>query len=215
VSRGAAIVLLLEYVSYLGFFYYTHADSATDRPVPGVGALSIQPALVNLGLLATAIPYPSLGTEYQSLREMRDAAREARLDKPQLPIYVNSLILACSFATMVFVSIYILEAIEAPSDIMNLSKSFVGLVIMPTIIASVEHITAILRSRKENIAWIIEIAFGSCIRIALFVFPIAVIVGWIYGIPDMNMILDGFQVTILCLTIILVNHIVHNGVFHW
>ncbi|KIM93154.1 hypothetical protein OIDMADRAFT_138383 [Oidiodendron maius Zn] len=215
VSRGTAIVLLLEFISYLGFFYYTHADITTNEPVPGIGALAIQPALVNMGLLATAVPYPRLGTEQQSLREMRDTAREARSDKPQYPIYVNSLILLCSLTAMVFVSIYIMESIEAPSDTMNISKSFVGLVIMPTIIASVEHITAILRSRRENIAWIIETAFGSSIRIALFVFPIAVIVGWICGTPDMNMILDPFQVIILCLTVILVNHIVHNGVFHW
>jgi Ca2+:H+ antiporter len=215
VSHGAAIVLLLEFGSYLGFFYYTHCDIAANGPVLGQGVLGIRPTLVASGLLPALVSYPGLGNEYHSLKEMRDAAREARPDKPRYPIYFNTLVLTVSLTAMVFVSIYIVEAIEAPSKIMNVSKSFVGLVVMPTIIASVEHITAILRSRKENIAWIIEIAFGSSIRIALFVFPMAVIIGWVLGVPDMNMILDGFQVTILCLTIILVNHIMHNGIFHW
>ena len=57
---------------------------------------------------------------------------------------------------------------------------------------------------------IVDVAFSSSIRISLSVFPLAVIVGWILGIPDMDMILDGFQVTILCLTIFLVNHVIHN-----
>jgi hypothetical protein len=52
---------------------------------------------------------------------------------------------------MVLVSIYILEAIKEPSDIIKLLKGFARLVIILTIIASVKYITAILRSSKENI----------------------------------------------------------------
>ncbi len=208
-------MLLLEFVSYLGFFYYTHRGIEAAGPVPGEGALGAFPTLVASSLLPALVSYPGFGNQDQNLRELRAAAREVCHDKPRYPIHVDTFILIISLISMVLVSFYITESIEAPSETLKLSKSFVGLVVMPTIIASVEHITAILRSRKENVAWIIEIAFGSCIRIALFVFPLAVIIGWILDVPDMNMMLDGFQVAMLCLTIFLVNHMMHNGLFHW
>lgn len=147
---------------------------------------------------------------------LRTAARETQSEEdiPRHPIYLVVLMLIFSLTAMSFTSIYVLEAVEASSQSMNLSKSFVGLVIMLSIIASVEHITAILRSCKESIAWIIEVAFGSSIRISLLVFLLSVIFGWLIAVP-MDMTLDGFQVTILCLTIILVNHVIHNGYGHW
>lgn len=216
ISRGAAIVLLLEFASYICFFYFRHSD-IDDEPAP-----NLVPALIATGLLPVLAKHPAAADVLQrsdqvrSLKVLRTAAREERPDedKPRHPVYLDVLMLAFSITVMSFTSIYVLEAVEAPSQRMNLSKSFVGLIIMPSIIASVEHITAILRSRKESIGWIIEVAFGSSIRISLFVFPLAVITGWINGVP-MDMTLDGFQVTILCLTIILVNHVIHNGYGHW
>ena len=155
VSHGAAIVLLLEFASYLWFFYYTHSDLADNGPIP-----SLKPALAASVLQPALVAHPNLGNElqssnaYRSLRELRAAAQAARADedKPRYHIYANALLLACSLTAMAFASIYVLEAIEAPSRSMKLSKSFVGLVVMPTIIAAVEHITAVLRSRKEDIA---------------------------------------------------------------
>ncbi|KAJ9129300.1 hypothetical protein NKR23_g12566 [Pleurostoma richardsiae] len=96
----------------------------------------------------------------------------------------------------------------------KLSESFVGLVIMPSILASVEHVTTAMRSHKYGIAWIVETAFGSSVRISLFVFPSAILIGWILGVA-MDMILDGFQVAVLCLAILLVNHVIHNAFVHW
>jgi len=210
-------VLLLEFASYIWFFYRTHIDTE-DEPAP-----DFRLAVVAPGLTSVLAKHLVVGNvlqqcdELRSLKALRTAAREAQSDEEDAPrhsIYINVLMLACSLTAMSFTSIYVLEAVETPSQSMNLSKSFVGLVIMPSIIASVEHITAILRSRKESIAWIIEVAFGSSIRISLLVFPLSVIFGWIIAAP-MDMTLDGFQVTILCLTIILVNHVIHNGYGHW
>jgi Ca2+:H+ antiporter len=76
------------------------------------------------------------------------------------------------------------------------------------VISSVNQITAALRSCKEGLAWVTEVTFGSRIWIALLVFPLAVPIGWILGITGMNLIYDGFQVTMLALTISLVNYVI-------
>jgi Ca2+:H+ antiporter len=216
ISRGASIVLLLEFISYIWFFYHTHTD--LGEPV----LPSMQAGLLAAGLLPVMHKEIAERTEIKPLLvNLRAAAEEARRKeeglRPQFPIWVDAIIVVLSVGAMILASIYVLEAIEAPSRSMRLSKSFVGLVVMPSVIASVEHVMAAFRSRnhKQGIAWIIELALGSSVRISLFVFPLAVIVGWAMGIPDMNMILDGFQVTILCLTILMVNYVITNRHILW
>lgn len=210
ISHGSAIVLLLEFASYILFFYYTHVESDEKSPSP-----SFREGLIFAGTIPVLVQaYPDKSCVHQSLKSLRElSAQDSR--SPQFPMYVTIVMLISGITAQVFASIFILEAIESPSRIMQLSKSFVGLVVMPMVISSVENITAAFRSRKDGIAWITEVAFGSCIRITLFVFPLAVIVGWIAGVPGMSMIFDGFQVTILALTILLVNHVIQNGFLHW
>jgi Ca2+:H+ antiporter len=155
--------------------------------------------------------------ENRSLKELRASAQEARLENEQkqsYSIYAEILILIFSTVALVFVSGNLLEAVHAPSEKLKLSETFVGLVIIPSTLATVDHVVAIIRSREEGIAWVIETAFGSSIRISLFVFPVAVIFGWALGI-EVGMILDGFQVIVLGLAILLVNYVIHNGFASW
>ncbi|KAF2022907.1 hypothetical protein EK21DRAFT_15760, partial [Setomelanomma holmii] len=213
ISHGSAIVLLLEFASYILFFYHTHIQTDHTTPAP-----SLPEGLIVAGFVPALLGQSNLPpVPFRTLRDLRTAAQDSRSqdDRPQYPIYVAVFVLMSGITAQVFASIFILEAIDSPVRSMRLSKSFVGLVIMPLVISSVEHLTAALRSHKDGIAWVTEVAFGSCIRITLFVFPLAVIVGWIAGVPGMSMIFDGFQVTILALTILLVNHVIQNGFLHW
>jgi Ca2+:H+ antiporter len=155
----------------------------------------------------------------RSLRECRDAARNrvadtADIKTSPLSALAAIVVLVCSIVALSLTSLYAVGAIHAPSEKIKLSDSFIGLVLIPTILACLDQVTSALRSRKEKKAWIMETTFSSGIRISLFVFPVAVIFGWITG-RDMNMILDGFQVVVLALAIVLVNQVIHNGVFHW
>jgi len=177
-------------------------------------------ALVASSLLPAVVSNPPVAQENRSLKELRAAAQEAREEKEKekekqsYSIYAEIPILIFSTVALVFTSVYLVEAVHAPSEKLKLSETFVGLVIIPSTLATVDHVVAIIRSREEGIAWVIETAFGSSIRIALFVFPLAVIFGWALGI-EVGMILDGFQVTVLGLAILLVNYVIHNGFASW
>jgi calcium/proton exchanger cax len=179
----------------------------------------MKPALMASGLLPASLS-TRVANGNQSLKELRAAAQEAILknevneQKQPYTTYANISILICSTLALVFASIYLLEAVHASSEKLKLSESFVGLVTIPSILATVGHVAAVLRSQKEGIAWIIETAFGSSIRISLFVFPLAVIFGWALRV-EIGMILDGFQVIVLGLAILGVNHVIHNGFAYW
>jgi Ca2+:H+ antiporter len=204
VSHGCAIVLLLEFVSYSLYCYFIHIR---DRHLP----INVKSAIVQAGLFATTTACAKVEPE-GILRKLRKTVQDS---KPRYPVYIDILILIPGVVAQVFTSLYILEALESSAKTLHLSHSFVGLVMIPLILSSVELITAAIRSRKEGPAWVSGLAFGSCIRITLFVFPVAVLFGWIADMPGVTMIFDGFQVTILALTILLVNHVIQNQSLQW
>ena len=111
-------MLLLKFASYLWFFYYTHTDLAQNE-----SNSSMRSELVASDLLPALVTNPGAtnvlknSDKYQSLKTLRAAAQEERLekDKRKYPIYVNVLILTYSVTTIIFASIYVLDAIKALS----------------------------------------------------------------------------------------------------
>jgi Ca2+:H+ antiporter len=203
ISRGGAIVLLVIFGCYLWFFYCTHSELTVPK---NTIASLIEPA-TSIGA--------SLGSK-QQLLELRKASLIKRGNK--LSFIAAFLIMIPSAVLMVLSSIFMLEAIDSPSRDIGVSKSFVGLVVVPIIIGAAEHVTTALRAQKrhkDEIEWIIEIAIASSIRTSLFVLPLVVILGWILNVPGITLFFDGFQVTMLSLAILLVNYVVHAGTAHW
>jgi calcium/proton exchanger cax len=210
-------VSILEFLSYILLFYHTHRDIDNITP-----EASSQDGLIAGGCIASdcllvdvVAPIKGATQLLRTLRAAAQAEQAARDCKPRYPVYVGISTLISGLTAQVFASWYILEAIESPGRSIQLSASFVGLIIILMVISSVDQITAALRSHKEGLAWVTEFAFGLCIRIALFVFPLTVLIGWMLDIPGMSMIFDGFQVTMLALTILLVNYVIQNGFLHW
>jgi Ca2+/H+ antiporter len=133
-------VLLLEFASYIWFFYHTHVD---EDKIPNAKL-----ALAALGLLAASLS-TRVANENQSLKELRAAAREASLKNEQkepYSIYTIISILIFSIIALVFASIYLVEAVHAPSKELKLFKSFIGLVVIPSVLAIVDHVAAVIRS---------------------------------------------------------------------
>lgn len=210
ISRGGAIVLLIIFCCYLAFFYYTHNEllapkDTIDHSIRSLIAPSIYVA-------ASVI---KIDTKEQLLK-LREASLNRRGDN--LHWIVHLFILILSAPLLILSSIFMLEAIDSPSEEIGFSKSFVGLVVVPIIIGAAEHVATAIRShknRRDEIEWIIEVAIISSIRTSLFVLPVAVLLGWILDVPGITLFFDGFQVTMLTLAILLVNYIVHTGIAHW
>jgi Ca2+/H+ antiporter len=59
-------------------------------------------------------------------------------------------VLACSIVALAIMSLYAVGAIHAPREVMKLSDSFIGLVLILTILASLDQVTSALRSQKEK-----------------------------------------------------------------
>lgn len=206
ISRSSAIVLLIVFLFYLGYCYHRHVPSPrlgiAGIALAGHAATSVTPTLAQVGF----------EDDICKLRELclRDSKKS-----PKYSIYANGGIMLFSITLTVMTSIYLLHAMEAPEISDGMSKSFVGLVIIPLVFGAAEQIAAAVKSQRESLDWIIEWAIDSSIRITLFVLPATVIVGWAIQVTAMNLFFDEFQVTMLCLVVMLVNYIMHAGSSHW
>jgi len=87
---------------------------------------------------------------------------------------------------------YLVSSIDGLTQQTNVSREFVGLILLPVIGNAVEHVTAVTVSVKDKLNLSMSIAVGSSIQISLCILPILVLIGWAIGQP-MMLFFDTFE----------------------
>ena len=213
-SRGTAILLLLVYAAYLFFQLKTHA-SMYNEPSPKVGKRrtkvgegdSIR-SIANMGAGASAYAGGSI-TQETPMREPEEK------ELPQLSRWVALFTLAASTALVAICAEFMVDSINAITENGSLSRTFVGLILLPIVGNAAEHATAVTVACKDKMDLAIGVAVGSSMQIALLVIPFTVVLGWILGNASMNLAFDGFQIAVLFVAVLLVNYLIQDGKSHW
>lgn len=109
---------------------------------------------------------------------------------------------------------YLIDAIEGTIESWNVTKEFIGIIILPIIGNAVEHYTAIVVGGRNKMDLSLGVAVGSSCQMALLVTPFTVLVGWFLDRP-MTLDFHPFQATVLLLSVVLVANIVKDGTSHW
>lgn len=87
---------------------------------------------------------------------------------------------------------YLVSSIDGLTQSTNVSREFVGLILLPVIGNAVEHVTAVTVSVKDKLNLSMSIAVGSSIQVSLCILPILVLLGWAIGQP-MMLFFDTFE----------------------
>nr|XP_019014688.1 calcium/proton exchanger [Kwoniella pini CBS 10737]OCF53469.1 calcium/proton exchanger [Kwoniella pini CBS 10737] len=104
----------------------------------------------------------------------------------------------------------LVDSIDGLTETGNVSREFVGLILLPVIGNSVEHITAVTVSVKDKLNLSMSIAVGSSIQVSLCLLPILVLIGWAIGQP-MVLFFDHFETITLVVSLLLVNFAISDG----
>ena len=104
-------------------------------------------------------------------------------EQPQLHIYVAFFTLAVSTVLVAICAEFMVDSINALAK--HISKTFIGLILLPIVGNAAEHATAVTVAVKDKMDLAIGVAVGSSMQIALLVLPFVVILGWITGHNDM------------------------------
>ncbi|KAH8655157.1 Sodium/calcium exchanger protein-domain-containing protein [Tricladium varicosporioides] len=107
---------------------------------------------------------------------------------------------------------FLVGSIKPLTEATHISKTFIGLILLPILGNGKERITAISVAYQGKMDLGIDVAIGSSMQIALFVTPLLVIVSWIMHNTDpMTLHFQGFETVIFFVSVLVVNSLIQDG----
>ncbi|CAD6893139.1 unnamed protein product [Tilletia controversa] len=134
---------------------------------------------------------------------------EEEEEEPQLNFLFACLLLITATVLVGVTSEWLVDAINGVAE-KGVSKTWIGLILLPIVSNAAEHATAVTVAVKDKLDLSMGVAVGSSIQIALFVFPLLVIISWIAGKP-LSLLLDPFVAIVLFLSVLIVNSALSDG----
>ena len=113
-----------------------------------------------------------------------------------------------------FFSDFLVESIDGFTEASGISRTFVGIILLPIVGNAVEHITAVTVAMKDKMDLAMGIALGSSTQISLLVVPLTVLVGWATGV-DMTLNFPHFEIIMYILSILTVSIVLSNPTCNW
>ena len=187
-SRGVSIILLTLYILYLIFQLKTHKALFEEQAQEG-----------DDGIITTAIPTDGDTT---------------KADEPHMPVTAAISVLVAATILVSVCADYLVGSIDDIVESSGLSKTFIGLIIIPIVGNAAEHVTAIVVAMKDKMDLAIGVAVGSSLQIALFVTPFMVLVGWIIDVP-MSLYFSTFETAVLFVSVFISNLVILDGELNW
>ncbi|KAI0009225.1 Calcium/proton exchanger [Xylariaceae sp. FL0662B] len=202
-SRGTAVMLLLVYVLYLVFQLRTHHN-----------LFSVESALES-----RSVPPESQLPAHAAAENIQPAAQEVErsdddVEQPEEEIHMNPWSAAgVLIVTTVLVAMcadYLVDSIDSLVERAHLSRSFIGLILIPIVGNAAEHVTAVVVAVKNKMDLAMGVAIGSSIQIALFVTPFLVVLGWIMD-RNMDLHFETFETVAFAVSVLVVIYTVQDG----
>jgi len=143
--------------------------------------------------------------------EQQQEGEDGGEEEPQIlnPIAATICLVLVTLAVAVCAE-YLVDSIDAIVESLHISKTFIGLILLPIVGNAAEHVTACVVAYKDKMDLAIGVAIGSSMQIALFVTPFLVILGWIIGQP-MTLHFQGFETVVFFLSVLVVNYLIGDG----
>lgn len=181
-SRGTSIILLILYVLFLYFQLYSHKN------------------------LFNQASSSDSDEEAQGSNNNDDEEEEEHiLSAPWAICWLIGCTVLVSFCAD-----YLVDSIDSIVQTTGISKTFIGLILIPIVGNAAEHVTAVVVSYKNKMDLAIGVSIGSSLQIALLITPLLVILGWAIGQP-MTLHFETFETVVLFLSVLIVNYLIQDG----
>src|SRR5262249_10324397 len=105
---------------------------------------------------------------------------------------------------------YLVGSIDAIVEEAHISKTFIGLILIPIVGNAAEHVTAVIVAWKNKMDLAIGVAIGSSLQIAIFVTPFLVVLGWAMDRP-MTLHFETFETVSFFLASLVVVLLIQDG----
>jgi len=217
-SANSSLLMVSSFAMLVPSYYqYTKYDSDVNATFEIVLTLSHISAIFLLFMYAQLM-YFQLVTHidlFNSSGSERDEEEEEEEEEEVEMSLVGSIIVLLVATVIVSIfSEFLVSSIDGFTKSVNISKSFVGIILLPIVGNAVEHITAVKVALKDKMELAMGVAVGSATQISLFVVPVTVVAGWIMGQP-MTLAFPTFEAMTYVMAIIIVYAIIADGKSNW
>ncbi|MBX0329035.1 calcium/proton exchanger [Oscillochloris sp. ZM17-4] len=124
-------------------------------------------------------------------------------------------VLAASTLAIVFLSEFLVGAVEPTVEALGLSEFFVGIIIIPLVGNVAEHIVGVQMAWKNKMDLSLAISLGSSTQVALFVAPLLVFVSLLVAPTEMTLFFSIMEVAALTLSVLIATIISVDGESNW
>ncbi|CDH49979.1 calcium proton exchanger [Lichtheimia corymbifera JMRC:FSU:9682] len=189
------------------------ATTSDDKDAEiGILNLSHGTALVLLVVYGLSL-YFQLKT-HRALYDQVEGEEDEEEEEPQTSMLFSVLSLVAVAGLVSVHADFLVGAIEGVVEKWQINETFVGVILLPIVGNAAEHVSAVTFAMKNKMNLSINIAISSSLQIGLFVTPVLVIAGWIFGQP-MTLFFENFETVILFASVLIVNYLIQDGVSNW
>lgn len=135
-------------------------------------------------------------------------------EEATIPMWMALVGLGMTTGAVTIFSDFLVESIDDFCTVSGISRTFVGLIILPIVGNAVEHITAISVAMKNKMDLALGVAIGSCTQIAMFVVPVTVLFGWFANKP-MTLNFPVYEISLYILSLFTVSICLQTGKSNW
>lgn len=181
-SHGTAIILLILYVLYLIFQLKTHSYLFDEHP-------------------------PKRPNDEEHSSPESGEGPEQQEEEVTLNPWAAGTALVVITVVVAICAEFLVGSINTIVETAHISKTFIGLILLPIVGNAAEHVTAVVVAYKDKMDLAIGVAIGSSMQIALLVTPFLVILGWIIG-QDMTLHFKSFETVVFFLSVLITNYLI-------
>ncbi|KAG7883492.1 hypothetical protein KL938_002729 [Ogataea parapolymorpha] len=213
-SRGTSVLLLIVYCFYLYFQLKTHKFLFEQvlEPSDEEQQLPIDETTSNTTLDSQDTTHPRRGFLVGRPKSLLEVG-----PGPQ-PKHIGTISsVAVLLVTTVLVSFSadsLVSSIDEIVESSGLSKTFIGLIVIPIVGNAAEHVTAVVVAYKNKMDLAVGVAVGSSIQISLFVTPFLVLIGWIFDVP-MSLYFSTYETAVMFVAVLITNYLILDGESNW
>jgi Ca2+:H+ antiporter len=181
---------------------------------PALNSLSLGVAGLLIFLYMLSLIFTFQTPQREGRTGVDDHSAEDEAHQAKWSISFSAGVLAASTVAIVFLSEFLVGAVEPVVASLGVSELFLGVIIIPIVGNVAEHIVGVQVALKNKMDLSLSISLGSSMQVALFVAPLLVFVSLLFG-PEMTLFFSLFEVAALTLAVLCATLVSVDGESNW
>jgi Ca2+:H+ antiporter len=181
---------------------------------PALNRLSLWVAGILILLYVLSLIFTFQTPEREEHSGIEDHSEEESAHKARWSVPVSLSILGVCTVAIVFLSEFLVGAVEPVVESLGVSKLFLGVIIIPIVGNVAEHIVGVQVAIKNKMDLSLSISLGSSMQVALFVAPLLVFISLLFG-PELTLYFSLFEVATLTLAVFIAALVSVDGESNW